>query len=473
MAARDNQGLQIGIMVLCFVVLVMGVGLYMAASTASERGLQIAELEKQLQTAKKSALDTQAEADHFKTVMGFQQEDNRQIIDAEVAKDMAAYQFRDEERFYRPAIKLLLDQVRALTQREVAAKQSAQEANDNLAVVRAETQKSIDTYDENLKQLSQDLQNERRKFNEALKRVEEKRDSLAGELESIRKTESTEQDKSQRQVNTLKGTITGLNRQLATLKKRLDKVEDDGYDVADGRVLAASQRGGVVRINLGSRDAVRRQQVFSVFPVSETNAAQAKKKGSVEVTRVLGPHASEARILTDDVADPILPGDNIYSPIWEPGNREGFGLAGFIDLDGDGESDLQQIRSLIEINGGVIDVEQRDDGTVHGALKVTTRYLILGDAPNVSDAFRNENAEDSNKEFGALEKRALALGVENIPIDRFIRRLGWKPKERTVSIESAERTRRRSRAAEQADQEKPAGESTRNFQRRTPPADRF
>ena len=134
-------------------------------------------------------------------------------------------------------------------------------------------------------------------------------------------------------------------------------------------------------INLGTADSLRRQVTFSVYDADQHDAAKATKKGSIEVTRLLGEHMAEARITEDDPTNPILTGDNIYSQVWHRGKKLHFALTGFIDFDGDGQSDMQLARDLIELNGGVVDAYLNDDGTVEGEITANTRYLVLGDVP--------------------------------------------------------------------------------------------
>src|SRR4029078_6892055 len=100
------------------------------------------------------------------------------------------------------------------------------------------------------------------------------------------------------------------------------------------------------------------------------NTAKAKQKGTIEVTRVLDEHLSEARITSDDPKNPILSGDRIYSPAWHRGKQLHFALTGIIDVNGDGISDLQIVRNLITLNGGVLDAYLNDDGGVEGTMSV-------------------------------------------------------------------------------------------------------
>ena len=118
------------------------------------------------------------------------------------------------------------------------------------------------------------------------------------------------------------------------------KDEPESFEVADGRISWVNQNG-TVWINLGTADSLRRQVTFSVFDADLHDAAKSKKKGSIEVTRLLSDHMAEARITNDDPTNPILTGDNIYSQIWHRGKKLHFALTGVIDVDGDGQSDLQ------------------------------------------------------------------------------------------------------------------------------------
>src|SRR4029079_8214550 len=97
------------------------------------------------------------------------------------------------------------------------------------------------------------------------------------------------------------------------------------------------------------------------------------KKGSIEVTRMLDEHMAEARITKDDPTNPILIGDNIYSQIWHRGKQLHFALSGVIAVDVDGQSDMEQARQSIAINGGIVDAYLKDDGKMEGKITANTR----------------------------------------------------------------------------------------------------
>jgi hypothetical protein len=138
---------------------------------------------------------------------------------------------------------------------------------------------------------------------------------------------------------------------------------------------------------LGSADSLRRQVTFSVYDADQHDAAKAEKKGSIEVTRILGEHMAEARITEDDPKNPIITGDHVYSQVWHRGKKLRFALTGIIDFDNDG-----------------------------------------GDFPEAAtQATLEKTWEDMNKE-------AIGLGIETITINEFLAQMGYKPQDRTVSL---------------------------------------
>jgi hypothetical protein len=168
-----------------------------------------------------------------------------------------------------------------------------------------------------------------------------------------------------------------------------------------------------------------------VFDSDLHDAAKAKKKGSIEITRLLSEHMAEGRITKDDPKNPILTGDNIYSQIWQRGKKLHFALTGFIDIDGDGDGDLQLARDLIELNGGIVDAYLDESGKVQGEITANTRYLVSGDKPD--SASKTSLQTGTNDMF----KEASSLGVETITLPEFLTQMGYKPQDRTVHLGAA------------------------------------
>jgi hypothetical protein len=234
------------------------------------------------------------------------------------------------------------------------------------------------------------------------------------------------------QKQDLETQITKLEQSVAKLREGVPSA-DQFAQPADGRITWVNQRHGTVWIDLGSADGVRPQVTFSIAPEGLDDAAGADKKGSIEVTRVLGPHMAEAKITSDEATNPLLPGDRIFSQVWDRGRQVGFGIAGFIDLDGDGSSDLDKLKSIIAASGGVVDAAPDADGATQGELKVSTRYLILGEYSN------DPRYGALRTSWNELDNQAEQLGVDTIALDEFLALMGWRKEARSVSLDTKAR----------------------------------
>ena len=120
--------------------------------------------------------------------------------------------------------------------------------------------------------------------------------------------------------------------------------------------------------------------------------------------------------------DPIVPGDKIYTPLWDPGRPEHFAIAGRVDLDGDLRDDRERLRNLIRIGGGVIDAELQPDGSTKGTMTVETRYLVLGPI----------DGEKTREGYNSMIQTAKQFGADTLMVDKLLDRIGWHESTRLV-----------------------------------------
>jgi hypothetical protein len=166
---------------------------------------------------------------------------------------------------------------------------------------------------------------------------------------------------------------------------------------------------------------------FNVFDVDANDLARSKLKGRIEILRVVDDISSEARILADELSNPILAGDVIDSHVWQRGQRLRFALAGVMDIDDDGTNDRDFIKQLIEMNGGVIDAVLDDEGRQSGEMSVHTRYLIVGDAPPAKETAALKGYTD-------MVNQARTLGVEKTSYTQILDYIGYDGKERSIPM---------------------------------------
>ena len=112
------------------------------------------------------------------------------------------------------------------------------------------------------------------------------------------------------------------------------------------------------------------------------------------MTVIDGPHSAQCRILDDKLADPIMTGDKVFTPLWSPGQQNHFALSGIMNLDGDGHNQIGVVRGLINESGGVVDCWLDEQGEKHGQITSETTFLVLGDPPDKSsEKFRKSHTE--------------------------------------------------------------------------------
>ncbi|MGE3780262.1 MAG: hypothetical protein AB7F89_23940 [Pirellulaceae bacterium] len=252
----------------------------------------------------------------------------------------------------------------------------------------------------------------------------------------------------------------------ASLLEAVKQYQDEPFEVGDGVVTWVNQGARTVWINLGLADGLRRQTMFSVYDQADNGVQRTDPKASIEVTKVLDQHLAEARIAFDGASNPIMRGDVIFSPAWRPGKRIRFALAGVIDIDGDGRSDRNLVRSLLSASGGQIDFEAHDDGKKEGEMTAGIRYLVLGSSPAEGDpTLVNREALAA---YSEAQDAADKLGIEKITVDKMLEWVGYRPEVRTPTVglgKNADSSQFRPTAEEGKNRV-----STHQFRPRQPPA---
>jgi hypothetical protein len=233
----------------------------------------------------------------------------------------------------------------------------------------------------------------------------------------------------------------------------------------NGEITWVNQRDGTVWINIGRADALMRQVNFSVYP-AESNETTESKAG-IEVTRIVGDHLAEARILDDKISDPIIPGDKIFTPLWSPGEKRHYALAGVMDINGDGRSDLDTVINIIRTNGGVVDCyipeSGKDKNHVKGAITVNTNCLIKGEPPD-------EKGDPAQlAAFTKIRNQADQYRLQTMKLGEFLQRIGWKNMSPVVRYGHGATANDFRAKPEEGGQRKSTGNTSDVFKQREPP----
>ena len=261
------------------------------------------------------------------------------------------------------------------------------------------------------------------------------------------------------EVKKLDADIAKLAAINAKLTDEIDKLNKTSFEVADGEIRWVDHQNGRVWISLGEADNLPKRMTFSVYTKNHNGVARGSDdiKGAIEVTRIIDAHTAEARIIKDELYQPIAKGDPIFTPIWSPGRRENFSFVGVIDLDGDGQSDRQKLHELVAGAGATIDNEVDDEGkrirymkfpndfVDHGegvpGVDVNTKFLVIGDIPDIALAAKDEDKDRIQrilKHRKTLGEEAKQQGVRIVSLNDFLAWIGYQP-QRKLFVPGAEK----------------------------------
>ncbi len=202
------------------------------------------------------------------------------------------------------------------------------------------------------------------------------------------------------------------------------------------KVVEIDRRGTLPYINLGSADGLTSQVTFSVHAEGLGGRLTEKPKGTLEVVRVIGPHLAQARVTStkDGKADPILKGDRLFNPTWDPNRKRRIAIAGIADLGGDGTDNTEDFRRLMERQNVILDayIDTKDEKTpkiVGKGVSVNTDYLILADTlesvkhPRSGDKAYVQAYDRLREE---LKTKAATNGVTLITLRRYLDMIGYR-----------------------------------------------
>ncbi|HEX4591492.1 MAG TPA: hypothetical protein VH120_16265, partial [Gemmataceae bacterium] len=219
------------------------------------------------------------------------------------------------------------------------------------------------------------------------------------------------------------------------LLKALEGQQSIVNDSAKGKIVES--RPGQVYINLGSADNVHEGLTFSVLPAGSTGqgAAGRPRKGAVEVVNVMGPHVSAAKVVeaANPARDPLLRGDLLFNPAWDPNQRIHIAIGGIIDLNGSGTDGTADLVRALERQGIVVDawLDMKDRQIKGPGITERTNYLVRGERPVLPPNMPPDNPlgaamVDVLGKMDEMKTKSGEMGVSIVPYRRFLSLIGYK-----------------------------------------------
>lgn len=292
-----------------------------------------------------------------------------------------------------------------------STRQQAQSDVENARDLQKVAEESRDAKAKELEEESEKFAARRREMDEFTEQARDTMNKTSQQLTSLKGENSQLESKLDRETAKLLGTIDNLRQENSRLR-------GDNFETAQGRVTSVVRGGNVVMVNLGRADELRPGVTFGVMNGDDTRLQDADVKATIQITRVLGDRVSEARVIArPQVRHPIVAGDRLYSPFWSPGRTVKIALAGDIDVDGDGKSDNEAIKGMIDAAGAEVVAEVSSEG-VEGNLDASVRFMVLGEDPDIEGEGEqevDEQAVQRLEQLGRFKSRANSLGITVLP----------------------------------------------------------
>ncbi|MBR6481084.1 MAG: hypothetical protein IKT12_05220, partial [Thermoguttaceae bacterium] len=222
--------------------------------------------------------------------------------------------------------------------------------------------------------------------------------------------------------------IAGIN---TSLRDRIERLTDPLTEIPDGKIVYVDQLNRVVWLNIGEADGVRLLTTFGVYSKDALAEGILESKGSLEVIRIVDAHECEARILNDEMEDPFVPGDYIFTPLWKSGEQVKVALDYFLDVDGDNKDDLDLLVNLINQSGSSVSAWIDKDGEIRGEIQPDVSYIIMSNTPimtiinsdpDMSDELKNKVRDAHMHLLDAADQK----GVPRITLAQFLHETHYK-----------------------------------------------
>lgn len=442
-ASRENVWLQAALIIFVLISVVLGATTWVYYTSARRADEAAMSKETQLQAERKraegnaaafnlvahyvgNAPKTEAEVQSYESMVTTSgspelQTQVKAIGDAYKA-DMQnfAMEFPAENRNYHVLPQHLMDVIRDLNARVADAREQVRLKDAELTQVKQTEQTKTTEAEKGRDAAIADRDTIKEQATQEKTRVDAERDALAKEKDTMRAQIAKMAQDFQTERNQLQAQIQEFTTSIADLQETLATYEGGLTSPADGRITQIDQRNDKGYVNLGAADGLKPATTFAVYNQEETRFGEVEPKGRIEITRITGPHQAEFRILASDAFQPIQRSDVIQSPVWNAGDKVRFALAGILDVDGDGDSDLELVRNIIRSNNGEIDAEMTEQGDFTGTMSVKTRYLVVGDRPT------DTSPQQFRDTFSRMLSEANEYSIERIDLQKLLEYMGYR-----------------------------------------------
>src|SRR5436190_8483657 len=220
MPARQDQTLQIFLIIFIFAFLVTAVVAYLGWRGYSEADTQATALKTSLDAKNTESQNQRTELEDLRQTIGLGRNDSADSVKKAAEQDMKTYggAVADEaSRTYRKVLETVFAEGQATAAREAKSKEETKALRDRLTAKETETKKQTDQYDAQSKKAQEDLAHEKTAFADFRKSLEARQTTVEKSMEDQRtkyEGQITERDAKIKTLQDQVGKLDRANRNL-------------------------------------------------------------------------------------------------------------------------------------------------------------------------------------------------------------------------------------------------------------------
>ncbi|MGI6401793.1 MAG: hypothetical protein ACOX0A_06765 [Thermoguttaceae bacterium] len=427
-----NTGVTISLIVFMALSLILGVTTYIGAKGTSEKKMQVASAKKATSEAQSLNSSMKNDLKQIQDKLGYEAvEDPTQLIEAIETDVTEALGAVEDNASYRTVVTRLSDNLQRKTE-ELKSYQAQQAVAENLATIHSEmTASQLNVFSSMESEIGDEHSANLANTNDSQKKLQDSFNEQNAELNDLKARTAQEIQVAKQETADYKEAADKFEEINKELSEEVDALASYDFTRPDAAVVYADQVLKIVRLNVGEKDGLRPLTTFNIYQADALDMSKDVAKGSVRVVRSIGPHLSEAKILEDEMSNPIQPGDLAYTPLWRPGKVVKYALDYGLDIDGDGLSDLDQIINIIQSSGAEVVAYIDDDGEVNGEITSDVFRIVRADK-HITDVLAHDSSRDEAQRAD-LQRRDQAFldsakdaGVPEIFLTDFLKSIGYK-----------------------------------------------
>jgi hypothetical protein len=442
--ARESQGLQVLLIVFVMLTVVLGVTTYLYSKRADEATKAAAAASASEKQAQQATADKQTECNRLKIMVGYPDQ-SIEDINKHFAEEMDTYgntkkPDNDNVKIFDPSTLYYSRLLDSMHKTILARDQELIQLKGALAALQLDFKNREGAKDDAIKAFTADYSKVKEQvakitadYKTGLDATAAESARNAAEVMRIKSNMTQEVTKADRVAKDSRQAVAVKEAEVAKLLEEKRKKDKQIMDVPSGEINWVSLPSKEVWINRGRADFLQKGTQFGVYSAESSDSAKAVPKGKVEVTVIDGDHSARCKIIEDKLADPIMAGDKVFTPLWSPGQQNHFALTGIMDLDGDGHNQLGVVRGLILQNGGAVDCWLDEQGHKQGQITADTGFLVEGGSPDKSTPeFKNNH--------GAILHDAERYHLHTMKLNEFKQQMGYQKSSSVEHFGGASRT---------------------------------